>query len=248
MGDLRGSLYDLFGYFIPGLTAGIGGWLLLWSLAWRSSELSLAPVEEPAIILLLILLFYTCGHLVQAIGNRSSRLQGLDTDRALSEGYAPNQTTRIPNVVLSQATLEIIDQTLKTRFGTEFLRLPPRDRFAFIDEARILSEREGDREVYIYHHGFYRGMIVATLILILGLASRLLSPKSCIGAGGDLYCIGRLEVLLVSSVAAGSVYGFWFRLQRFAEYRLVRAVMLWLTFANYVEKPVPEEPPHNNTN
>jgi hypothetical protein len=155
-------------------------------------------------------------------------------EKALTEGYSPGDA-RKPSVVLSSATLGAIAESLEVKFGPHFLLMPARDRYSLIDEARVLAEREGDREVYIYHHGFYRGMIIASIILLIGFTLRFFVGRSCIEVSGNSYCAGRFDFFAASVITAASVYGFWLRLKRFAEYRLVRAVMLWLAIMKFSE-------------
>jgi protein PhnA len=231
MGDLRGSLYDLFGYFIPGLFAGAGLWLILWSIAWPSAVLDLTVTGEAGVLILLVAVVYTLGHLVQAVGNAIPPLQGVDIDATLTMDLS-RKGSEVHKGLLSPATLEILNRAFELRYGPESLRMSPRDRYALIDESRVFASREGDREVYIYHHGFYRGMVVASGIIIVALLVRWIAGPGCILVADSTFCLGSVESALSHGVGAASGYAFWRRLKRFAEYRLVRAVMLWLAIAS----------------
>lgn len=236
MGDIRASLYDLFGYLIPGLLGGFGLWLLMWSLAWPAATLSMAPAEDPIVAIFILALTYAIGHVIQAVGNLLHGLDGLDLKQALT--LTSHDTHVAKNGVLSKAVLTAVNEALQARYSATFQEFSPEERFALIDESRVLADREGDREVYIYHHGFYRGLLVAALLLILGISSRIFVARSCMLVGGAEYCAGRLELMLALIVVTGSAMAFRARLRRFARYRLVRAVMLWLTI-EWHEKRTP---------
>jgi hypothetical protein len=232
MGDIRGSLYDLFGYFIPGLTAGVGLGLALWTLTGKGT-LNLDVGKNPSVLVGLAVLLYVLGHIVQAIANAIGWLRPFSLDVVLTEGYSAESPRRPKHLLFSTATLEAVDRTLLLRFGETFQQLPPRDRFAFIDEGRAIGERDGDREVYIYHSGFYRGMIISLIALLVGLLSRFLMANTCVNIAGSNYCLGRLETVTLAFLVIGSLFASWSRFRRFEEYRLVRAVMLWLAITNY---------------
>lgn len=233
MGDLRGSLYDLFGYLMPGLFGSVGIALILWTLSAPTHGRIPIPSGGATLIFTAVILSYCMGHLIQAIGNLVKSLSGTDIDIALSVPVDAEAAGRPRGALLSGATLDVVNRTLTSKYGASFLALPPRDRFALIDEGRVLGEREGDREVYIYHHGFYRGMVIACSILTIGLLFRLVAGETCLITDRAVFCFGRLVTGGLVFLVLTATVAFWYRLKRFAEYRLVRAVMLWLTLTNF---------------
>ncbi len=222
MGDLRGSLYDLFGYFIPGFFGSIGLWLIIAPFAGAEAGTDLSAINNPILFSVAVIVMYTFGHVLQAVGNALPFGSGIDMDEVLTSGKNGSRE------LLSVTTLAAINNSLRDHFNVTLAQLPPRDRFALIDEARVLAPREGDREVYIYHHGFYRGMLVASSVLGIGLLVALFTGQICVVGNGLSWCITRGSITLIFAVLVGSTIAFWFRLRRFAEYRLVRAAMLWL--------------------
>ena len=69
MSDLRASLYDFFGYLLPGAiaTAGIG--VLLMSVGDLAAAINIEPLRDGWITIGFVVTSYCVGHLIHAIGN-----------------------------------------------------------------------------------------------------------------------------------------------------------------------------------
>jgi hypothetical protein len=227
MGDLRASLYDIFGYFIPGLFATLGLWLLMVSVMGEPVLITTALLQGPVALGIAAVVIYTVGHLVQAIGNSIPKLDGVDPGIAVTVPIGDGNSKR-HGAVLSAATIRLVEEKLRLEFGPSALEMPGRDRFSLIDEGRVRLGRDGDREVYIYHHGFYRGMVIASGLVFVGLVARTIAGPACINARDISACMGRLGFGASVICSLGAALGFWVRLCRFAKYRVTRAVFLWL--------------------
>lgn len=241
MTDIRGSLYDIFGYFIPGVIACLG--VISFIYAFSGTDTISIPAGPALLTTVLLITAYAVGHLIQALANLLPVLAGINPGVAVVTPAFKDGRDR--NVVLSAAAISLLERRLIAAFGREVLSLTGSERFALIDEGRVLAGREGDREVYIYHHGLYRGLVVALAILILGAAVQAVFGSTCMSIGEVSYCPtpgnwGALIVIATAGIAAS-----WVRLRRFAEYRVTRAVFLWLqaTSAFEANHPVDKEHP-----
>src|SRR5260370_17797686 len=99
MKDIRITLYDIFGYLIPGVVMLFAISLFFWTIFWPASTLVI-PSKLPAIALgSLLFAAYLVGHLGQAIGNLLEKLpmirKRLDEALPLSKGVEGLLTSAI---------------------------------------------------------------------------------------------------------------------------------------------------------
>ncbi|RPD43761.1 hypothetical protein DNI29_23155 [Hymenobacter sediminis] len=225
MGELRASLYDIFGYFLPGLVATAGLRLLLWVIVYPTKQLSITPFAEPTVLLAVAVIAYLVGHLLHAIGNE------IRVTRSPSTVPTPKPTgwRRIfARSQVSATALALADQRIEGCFGTAFLALSPEEKAELLDEARVLHERVNEREVYIYREGFYRGMTVACVIVFIALLVSLRAAALTLTTEKAAYAALRSERLILTLLVGCSAFLFWKRMLRFAYYKTSRALMLWL--------------------
>jgi hypothetical protein len=213
IGDITASLYDFFGYLLPGLVATAALVFVF------SSRVELWHLKDSLVVVSLFVAAYLLGHAIQAAGNAL-----FNEDRGTKEIFCS-----LPEAVRGK----VHEQLMKT-LGTglpDICRDPKVAiaAYAFIDESRLHSEQPNEREVYVYREGFYRGIVVATLLLgisciiraSMGGATIALNndAKICISATGCWIAVGVLALL---SIAYGK------RMYRFQKYRVERAIYYWL--------------------
>lgn len=226
MGELRASLYDIFGYFLPGLVATVGMRLLFWVCLYPSSRLDLSPFNEPTVLTALAVVSYLVGHLLHAIGNEIpfTRSPGIEPITPKPVGwrriFARSQ--------VSAEAVQLADVRIEAQFGAPFLALTQAEKSELIDEARLLHERENEREVYIYREGFYRGMTVACALVFIALLGSLKPGTLFLTVHKIAYPILWGERLALLPLVGISGFLFWKRMLRFAYYKTSRSIMLWL--------------------
>jgi hypothetical protein len=121
--------------------------------------------------------------------------------------------------------------------------------FRVCDEAVVRSGKLGDRDLFVYREGFYRGTSMGMLWLsigILALAARLeyVSKVDSIKVGSMEFTPSRLLFLAV--IVAISAFLLWKRFWRFAHYRVTQALIasLLLEISGQPDEPAgPAEPP-----
>jgi len=243
LSDLRASIYDLFGYFLPGSVALAGIALISWA-AWYPPEYAgdLTFASNGVVVSAFVVAAYLLGHVLHGIGNLIPRLTRVSESVLLASQPDPGASATVPSThqtpsrifldppaPLSKALRDAIDVQLENHFRGRVKEMSALEKFGFIDEARNWAPREGDREVYIYREGFYRGMTLASALLCVGLLLRFaVAPYSCIVLDLDVTCLSRGEIAIFSLLSLCAVPAYLIRLERFARYRIERAVLLWL--------------------
>ena len=249
LGDLRASVYDLFGYFVPGSLGLVGVILVFWSTCHRTDAGDLSQASSAVVLTGFIVVAYVLGHLLQAVGNLLGYFNRVSEKTLLGEAAqaepAAERTARLtwgkslslwlttpgppPDGPLSAALLGTVNGELKKHFRQRTPHLSVREKYGFIDEARSWAPREGEREVYIYREGFNRGMAVASALLGCAFLIRgATAPESCFLLDFNEQCFGRVETAVVGVLFLLCVPTFRRRMERFARYRVERAIMLWL--------------------
>ncbi|MGA9761630.1 MAG: hypothetical protein WBQ14_04330 [Gaiellaceae bacterium] len=210
------TLYDLFGYLMPGLVALGSLALLAWSLFIPSHPLhspSLTSVEW----LIVFVLAYFLGHLVQAIGNLAFCWAGEDKV-ALEIGEEALGAKRMKEL---QKAAKLGDE--------QKLSL-----FSYCDTYLAQQGKTTDREIYQYREGFYRGLTIAILPALAAIVVELIRGNAAIRSGGSVHMIGIGPLVYIYVILLATVGLSYWRFRRFVEYRVRDALF---GFAIDKEKP-----------
>lgn len=151
MKELQISLYEVVGYFIPGLLALMGVYLFATALM-EPRLVHLASVEDKRLILAIALAAYVTGHGVQALGNVALGWMKLD---ASALGAIP------------ESVRSAVSDQLGARLGKP---LPDAALIGACDAVLLHFGNADARDVYVYREGFYRGITVASVLLFAGIA------------------------------------------------------------------------------
>ncbi|MBX9680699.1 MAG: hypothetical protein K2X38_18240 [Gemmataceae bacterium] len=236
MKEIQFSLYEVFGYLLPGtaLCAGLG--LVFWALYFPQPAI-LFDIKTAEVWVTFIAFGYVAGHVAQAIGNKivkrfTSAEEKIVTDanafpaelvKACREKVAKMLTTDAqPGLVLADGS----------NAAEPAKDLPPIWLYRFCDDAVLRSGKLGEREVYIYREGFYRGTFVGFVVLTVGLVAFAL--RLWFGAENGAARIGTAEltggrVAYFAVLSAFAARFLWVRYWRFAEYRVTQALLGFLT-------------------
>ena len=105
----------------------------------------------------------------------------------------------------------------------------------------VQTGKEGDREIFVYREGFYRGTALSLLLLSAALLVRMFVPGASIRFTKGLFQLSFWEPLITAVITGGVGYLFVRRYQRFAEYRITRAVLAALVVQMVLASPVATE-------
>lgn len=220
IGDLRASLYDLFGYLLPGFVATTAI-VLVWHLHFApNAPIPLGLLSAPLAGSIALLAAYLVGHLSAAMGNALNVLGTSPEKRLLGNAH-------IKRLVL----LGEIDERLHNRYHIDATALDPFEKYAILDEEGMATGERGDRDVYIYREGFYRGMTVGAVLLSVAVAMQLLQGESlcfAVDGGPSSLCLTRSQLDGALFLSVTFAWAFFARARRFGRYRVERAAMRWL--------------------
>jgi hypothetical protein len=208
------TLYEVFGYLLPGAVALCGFVIIYWSCFVHSIPLRIAAFQSGLLTWVAVtLVSYLLGHAAQAIGNMC--FEGVEVSLLdLGRGSAP---TWFRNRAQQDAT-----QVLGLSSGEE---LHPKWVFRVLDEFAMQTGKEGDRDIFVYREGFYRGTALSLFFLSAALLLRTFVPGTSLLFGAQPFSVSWPE-LLVTAIATGAIgYLFVRRYRRFAENRVTRAVL-----------------------
>jgi hypothetical protein len=220
MGEFRATLYDLFGYLLPGLVV-LGAVSLFFSaIGPTQPSVSVADIGSPSIATIIVICAYLLGHAVHALGNALQHLVKSPESRFFLEEGLPTDLVGVAREMLG------------ARLGVSLKEVPPGEFCALVDETRVVRDKAGDRAVYVYREGFYRGMVVASAFLGTAVLALISRGGITISLSADSSLFARrvdLLVLLVLTIGCGA--GFFFRMLRFGRYRVQRALYQFLISA-----------------
>lgn len=213
MGNFTFTLYEIFGYVFPGGMAFLAFAVLFWAIFVPTVPLGVATFQPGLVTWVsVIVASYVLGHASQAVGNII--FHGAEKSALASEtGTAPSW--------MRQRAQEEAGEILKVKSS----QLDPGWVFRTLDEYALQTGKDGDRDMFVYREGFYRGTAVSLFFLSAALLVRLFSPCASIRFTKWLFHVSSMELLGTAIIVGGVGYMFVRRYRRFAEYRITRAIL-----------------------
>ncbi len=210
LGNFAFTLYELFGYLVPGSLGLLSLTFLYWSLFVPQVPLGVGSFQPGfGTWAAIVVISYIIGHAVQALGNKL--LRGVERS-----AYAMQADAWMRERARTVAS-EIVDTNVSS--------LEARWVYRILDEYATQNAKPGDRDMFIYREGFYRGTCIALFFLTLALVVRTAVPGSAIKFSNWLYSIRWWELLATAFISAGLGCLFFQRYRRFTEYRVTRAIL-----------------------
>lgn len=149
------------------------------------------------------------------------------------EGWSKASTRFDSKLPLSGELEGLLRKSVEKHFGAGVAQISAKDIFVLCDQALLHHGSNGEREIFIYREGFYRGSSVALAFLGLALLVRMLHSPVAISVGCRFVDLHRSQIFLA---ACFSGFGAWLayrRYLRFREYKiktcLLRFLALWTT-------------------
>jgi hypothetical protein len=208
------TLYEILGYLMPGLIAAAALSISMWAIFHGDSVLPLSFWRlSPTGVLALLFVTYVLGHVVQALANPI--LKGVDA-RIMSDNDPAILVAKQRASNLFQGTTvdisEISDIWLER----------------VMDERCIQAGQQGDREVFTYREGFYRGNTIATVLFCAGLALCILTGSLRLRIADTVFAPSRCELGVMLMISGLAAWGMYRRFQRFSEYRVNRVIAAFI--------------------
>ena len=217
LGNLAFTLYEVFGYLLPGGVTLLAFLLLYWALLVPRVPLGIATYQ-PGLVTwtAVVIASYLLGHAVQGVRQllggpiEDEALSG--TDKAWMQQLAINSAAKLVGIEAQQLNLAWAVRVL--------------------DEYSVQAGKQDDRDVFVYREGFYRGCAIALFFLTLALLVRFFVPGSSIQLTKGLFYVSGSQILSTAVITslAGRLYVRRYR--RFAEYRVTRAILAALVIRN----------------
>jgi len=203
MQSLRVTLYEIFGYIIPGLLALLGISVLIWAFWVPSLVLPLQiPRYEVGHYIAIGFFSYMLGHVVQAVGNFLKRAE-----------LRTNLNDRCGHLI------DCAKQMIVKKYGNN-CEIDCLSDITALAHAELTQNGKADEyEVFVYREGFYRGVLVSSALFGIALAIRALHPTHVFVNGSE--CTVSVFSLLLGGALSLFVTALFFRrFLRFGEYRI----------------------------
>lgn len=204
------TLYEIFGYLLPGSVIFSGFVTLYWAFFNPYGSMRVESFDpKVATCVVSVAVFYMIGHASQAIGNMIfCRVE----KKALEMNSNPN--IRQPAWKAAALLLGIDEKNLNARAV-----------YRVLDEYAVQNGIAGDRDMYIYREGFYRGTCIALFFAALCVSVRALIPGTNIVFELWTLYVTWFEFVLTIMIVLGMGVLFYMRYVRFVGYRVTRAAL-----------------------
>jgi hypothetical protein len=153
-------------------------------------------------VVCLILIAYLAGHLGQGVGNLMEKLPAV-------------RRTLETNLPISADLTKLVHDAVAVRFGETARSLKPKELSLLCDQALICAGSPGEREIFVYREGFYRGNCVALAFLGLTLILRLVWSPSFLFVVHKSFELHRRELALAAIIAW---LGSWLSFNRYLRF------------------------------
>lgn len=223
------TLYDIFGYLIPGCVAFVAIYLIAWRIVlpahqdWSSiSTLGWIIVAGVA---------YVTGHLLQALSNIVYRFGWKN----------PEQCILVDASLVPSNVLVVAQEASRRAIGlSENDNVDMKTLYEIMDHYIQQHGKTESRDIYIYREGFYRGLSVGLFLLTIGSLIHMTGEETAAAAfGGTITltrpCMGFVAILSVIMALLGLA-----RYRRFMTYRVKNCLFSFLTICHTAKEGGPQ--------
>jgi len=211
------TLYDIFGYFIPGCVGLVALYLIAWRIVlsavqdWSSiSALGWAIVAGVA---------YVVGHFLQALSNTLYRIACKNPEqRILTDAFV------VPANILHVA--QKAARRVAHLSGNDDLEI--KTLYEIMDHYVQQHGKTEKRDIYTYREGFYRGLSIAFLLLAIGSFLHMTGGQSTAAAFGSVIVLGAPCMGFIGVLSIIMALLFALRYQRFVIYRVKNCIFSFL--------------------
>jgi hypothetical protein len=163
---------------------------------------------------------YYAGHFTHAIADRLVAWFNKDRWRILMKEDS------LPKDIRNAALQKILRDLKLTSSKQEIIS--PHWLFRIADEVIGQCGQTGDREIFMTRVGFYRGSLVALVVLCLSLFIRALIPVTYIMTTGESFQIPSLAFTFTLVLLIIGIIFLYYRYRKFVDYRVTNAIICFL--------------------
>jgi hypothetical protein len=219
--DLQITLYEIFGYLLPGMVMFSSLLLLFWAIFFPTPSIGF-DLKTTEVWLAFLVFSYVAGHMGQAVGNLIQKRISSAEKLVLGQ-----------NGELSPAVLKAFKEKAAKAYEVDVGALDEYWLFRLCDDAVLRSGKLGEREIFQYREGFYRGTAVgfaSLTVACLAFVVRLwfVDGHSLKITGSD-WSLTPWQFLFVALVAGAFSILAFLRYRRFGAYRVTHAMLGFLT-------------------
>lgn len=223
------TLYDIFGYLLPGAVILFAAILLFWTLFWPNASLTLPSTLPVFASTCLLFAAYLAGHVGQALANL---LEELSKARGKLDKELP----------VSPELGKLVLQAVATRFGEHAKTLEANELFHLCDQTLIHNCSPGEREIFTYREGFYRGNAVALTLLSLALVARLAYAPALVVLFGRSFELHRGPFAFAAVLTGVNAWLCYSRFLRFAKLRYTSCLVGFLALSKSTPTTLKKKP------
>lgn len=217
MKDLKFSLYEVFGYLLPGYLVMLSLYFLFLQFLRDVEIINIDILFNAKVGFVFGVFSYFAGHAVQGVSNII--LKGITIEKILKNDGC-SSWGGINGEMIESAKGKI--EKLFLMKNVDDLKL--NEVLKICDAYVVQNGNTEEREIYVYREGFYRGMFLSIIVSLL--------PLSVFGfTGGGSFILGSKEIVfsrldfVVFFVLAGfSVWLSFERYKRFFSYRVEHSI------------------------
>lgn len=214
--DLKVTLYEVFGYILPGSILGLAVCLTFTNIFTANTTIPMVPLSTELKVIIVVMLYFS-GHIVQAIGNIGVNVIGYTDEYICQQIYK-----KTPDLV------DIVSTDIHEKLGISATDISLSTLLIIADQANVQHGNIDNRDIFIYREGFYRGLSVSCLIITIALTIRLFLPAISFVINNNIVSITNGMLLYVIGMSAIGTILFYNRYKRFANYRINNALLSYL--------------------
>jgi len=231
--QIQVTLYDLFGYLMPGTIFLVATAILLWTVVFPIESVTVVGANGAWCIFglssvgiirlgwwLIVLLAYFSGHMAQAIGNvLVGCIKSIDSLK-----LSLWQIDEIPEPIMTLARLNAVSM-----FGSAVKNIDSLWLYRLCDASIAQCGSIEDRELYQHREGFYRGLTVAFLMLGLSVSLRAIVPGASFQTEQNTFLVPFVALVFLILISLVGVLLSFLRYRRFYSYRVTSAILGFIT-------------------
>lgn len=222
MKDFEITLYDIFGYFIPGCVGLIAVYLIAWRIVlpanqdWSTlSTLGWAIVAGVA---------YVMGHALQALSDVLYGVRWSKPEKRILEKKCIDPLKDKMKSALHKA--EWANNLSIKEDNSQNILL-----YEIVDQYIRQHGKTKSRDMYRYREGFYKGLSVGFILLAVGAVVHMTGGQTTINALGISMTLTTQRMAFISALSVIIAILTWCRYRKFVEYRVKNCLYSFLTIA-----------------